>query len=187
MRRLYCCGISALAALLCVPVFSFAQAISPCQVSTAAPTFLPGQRVPCSVAPDGGQRTHWLDQFGGEHVDAQVEDNGYIRTVGGLVRTKAIMTDVLTNTASATVAIPTGPKTITANVDGTGAVTATVNVYGDITSTAEAINLLCTITLTATTRDVDACPPFTANYPFYHAVTTNVTGTGAAVDVTANY
>jgi hypothetical protein len=135
---------------------------------------------------NGGGKVSLNHLLGCEHANAD-EALGYCRVVGGIVRSTSIMTDVLTDTASATTSIPRGSKVFTANVDGTGAVTATVAIYGDVTSTAEAVNLLCTITLTSTTRDVDACPPSTAEYPFYHAVTSNVTGTGAAVDVQAHY
>lgn len=122
--------------------------------------------------------------YGGEHVDA-VEDNGYMRTVGGLVRSTTAMTGVTTNTTSVAFTTPSGGKTPIAQVSGTGAVTATVKLYGDNDNTAANGILLCTSTMSGTTKVVQGCDStaqFTTDYPYYYATTENVTGTGATVE-----
>ncbi len=104
------------------------------------------------------------------------------------VQFKTLMSGVTTNTTSSAIQIPsTGNKTFWAEVVGTGAVTATVTVFGCRTATAENGVLLATITLSDTTRDQDAASVSTAPYPYFYAVTANVTGTGATVLVEVYY
>ncbi len=98
-----------------------------------------------------------------------------------------LVAGVTTNTTSPTVRGRVGYKTFWAEVVGTGAVTATVTIYGCRTPAAENGVLLATITLTATTRDQDAAATSTAPYPYMYAITTNVTGTGATVNVEVFY
>lgn len=88
--------------------------------------------------------------------------------------------NVTTNTTTAAVAIPMGYKSVYGEVVGTGAVTQTQAIYGDVDDDAANGILLCTLTLSGTTRAQDACPPFTANFIYYYVKTTNTTGTGAA-------
>lgn len=87
--------------------------------------------------------------------------------------------NITTNTTTTAVAIPFGYKSIYGQVVGTGAVTQTQAIYGDIDDDAANGILLCTLTLSGTTRAQDACPPFTANFIYYYVITTNTTGTGA--------
>lgn len=122
--------------------------------------------------------------LGGEHVGA-TEAEGYFRVTGALVRTTTAMTGVTTNTTSAAFTIPSGGKTPLAQVSGTGAVTATLTLFGDNDSTADNGILLCTITLSATTKHVKGCDDdkqFATDYPYYYATSANVTGTGATVE-----
>lgn len=119
---------------------------------------------------------------GGEHADPDVEDDGYQRVVGGKVRTVTALTAVTTNTTSDAFVMQSGGKTPIAQVSGTGAVTATVKLYGDNDETEANGILLCTITLSDTTKDVDKCDQFTVDYPYYYATTENVTGTDATVE-----
>lgn len=79
------------------------------------------------------------------------------------------------------------PKSFYGQVVGTGAVTQTQAIYGDIDSDAANGILLCTLTLSGTTRAQDACPVITATYAYYYVVTTNTTGTGATGAVYAMY
>lgn len=131
----------------------------------------------------GARKMVEIYQRGGEHVgEGQVEDLGYQRVVGGRARSTTAMTGVTTNTTSASFTIPSGGKTPIAQVSGTGAVTATVKLFGDNDDTAANGFLLCTITLTDTTKDVDKCSQFAEDYPYYYATTENVTGTGATVE-----
>lgn len=79
------------------------------------------------------------------------------------------------------------PKSFYGQVVGTGAVTQTQAIYGDIDSDAANGILLCTLTLSGTTRAQDACPVITATYAYYYVITTNTTGTGATGAVYAMY
>lgn len=94
---------------------------------------------------------------------------------------------VTTDTTSTPIAIPSGWKSLYGEVSGTGAVTQTQEIYGDINSDGLNGVLLCTITLSATTKDTDACAPTVAAYSFYYVVTSNTTGTGATGNVYAMY
>ena len=80
-----------------------------------------------------------------------------------------------------------GIKSIYGQVVGTGAVTQTQAIYGDIDSDAANGILLCTLTLSGTTRHQDACPPITANFSYLYVITTNTTGTSAAGAIYAMY
>lgn len=104
------------------------------------------------------------------------------------VQVKKLMSGVTTNTTSDALRIPaSGNKAFWAEVAGTGAVTATVAIYGCRTPIAENGVLLATITLSDTTRDQDAAATSTAPYPYMYAITTNVTGTGATVNAEVFY
>ncbi len=107
--------------------------------------------------------------------------------VSRIVRFDALAKNVTTDTTSGTTTLPPGAKTFYGEVIGTGAVTQTQAIYGCMTSSAVNGLLLATITLTDTTRDQDATPVATANFPFYYVITTNTTGTGATGNVYAIY
>ncbi|MBF0262294.1 MAG: hypothetical protein HQL97_10735 [Magnetococcales bacterium] len=94
-----------------------------------------------------------------------------------------LVAGVTTNTTSPTVRGRVGYKTFWAEVVGTGAVTATVAIYGCRTIQNANGVLVATITLSDTTRDQDAATTSTAVYPYYYVTTTNVTGTDATVRV----
>lgn len=98
-----------------------------------------------------------------------------------------LIAGVTSNTTSPTVRGRIGYKTFWAEVVGTGAVTATVAIYG--CRTIENANgvLVATITLSDTTRDQDVATTSTAVYPYYYVTTTNVTGTNATVRVEVFY
>ena len=124
----------------------------------------------------------------GESACDNADPNSYVKTTGAVVRSTSIMSGVITNTTSATTGLPTGWKSFNATVDGTGAVTATINVYGaNLNSTSNLNNVICTITLSNTTHGEATCPPTSVNFQYYFGVTTNVTGTGATVAATAVY
>lgn len=109
----------------------------------------------------------------------------FLTTGTGVDRSTTIstigMTGVTSNSTSAVFAAPSTPKTFWAEVVGTGAVTATVALYGARTAAAANGVLLATILLSGTTRAQDAVAAIFATYPYYYLVTTNVTGTGATV------
>lgn len=107
----------------------------------------------------------------------------------GLTMRTTVAAGITTNTTTTPVTIPNavGYRSFYGQVVGTGAVTQTQAIYGDIDSDAASGVLLCTITLSGTTRAQDACPPFTANFAFFYVVTTNTTGTGATGAIYAMY
>lgn len=112
-------------------------------------------------------------------ISGEDTTNLLLRVSGGAVRSVTAMTGVTTNTTSASFTIFSGGKTPIAQVSGAGAVTATVKLYGDNDSTAADGILLCTITMSGTTKVVAGCDSgtqFTNDYPFYYATTTNVSG-----------
>lgn len=113
------------------------------------------------------------------------QTNNLFRVSGGAIRTTTVMTGVTTNTTSATTTVFSGAKKPMASVTGTGAITATVQFYGDMENTTTHGDPLCpAIVLSGTTKAVGFCPQITADYPYYHAVTTAVSGTGATVEAT---
>ena len=86
---------------------------------------------------------------------------------------------VTTNSTSDTTKGLPETKTFWGEVVGTGAVTATIKIYGARTATAANGVLVATITLSGTTTAVDAATPSFAVYPYYYVVVENLTGTGA--------
>ena len=105
----------------------------------------------------------------------------------GLVTTDSVVTGVTNNTTSVAIKMAVGAKSFFGQVAGTGAITQTQAIYGDIDNDAANGVLLCTITLSGTTKTQDACPVIIANFPYVYVVTTNTTGTGATGDVYAIY
>jgi hypothetical protein len=111
-----------------------------------------------------------------------------VGVTGARVTVIPIATNLTTNTTSAVVEVPNGPKSVTGIVECTsGACTQTQAIYGTNYPTAVNGILLCTITLTATTRDDDACPVITAAFSRYYVVTTNTSGTAATGAVYVAY
>lgn len=106
---------------------------------------------------------------------------------GGSVSITTLASSVTTNTTSAAVAVPRGNKSIYGQVVGTGAVTQTQAIYGDVDNDAANGVLLCTITLSDTNRAQDACPVITANFSYYYVVTTATSGTSATGSIYAMY
>lgn len=92
-----------------------------------------------------------------------------------------LINGVTTNTTSDTVTGLPEAKTFWGEVVGTGALTATIKIYGARTATAANGVLVATITLSGNDVVVDAATPSFAVYPYYYVVTSNVAGTGATV------
>lgn len=113
--------------------------------------------------------------------------NNQIHVGGGQVLTFTLMTGVTTNTTSATQLVYGGGKTFMASVSGTGAVSVTVDIYGDITSTATTNNWLCTIIVpsVSTFSSAKCFKQISEDFPYYHAVTSSISGTSATVEVVA--
>lgn len=96
--------------------------------------------------------------------------------------TKMLLTSVIANVTSQAVPFASAKRTLEAIVTGTGAVGATVNVYGCNTSRTTNGILVATLTLSGTTSD-QAGSELLVEWPFLYAVLSGISGTGAAVSV----
>jgi len=94
--------------------------------------------------------------------------------------TKILLNSVIANVTSEYVAFPSVKRTLEAIVIGTGAVGATVKVYGCNTPRNTNGILLATITLSGTTSDQGGSE-LTVEWPYMYAVLSGISGTGAAV------
>lgn len=105
------------------------------------------------------------------------------------VTVEPIATGITTNTTSALAkGIPNGRKTFVGQVEcSSGACVQTQAIYGTNYPTAVNGVLLCTLTLSATPRDDDACPVITAAFTNYYVVTTSTSGTAATGAVYVAY
>lgn len=112
-----------------------------------------------------------------------------VASAQSLVSTRVVAGSLTTNTTStAKNDIPDGPKTFYGEVVCTsGACAQTQQIYGSSTSTTGNGILLCTLTLSGTTRAQDACPVITASFPWFYIVTTATSGTAATGGVYALY
>jgi len=119
-----------------------------------------------------------------------VGDAAKVVISGAAVQTLTIASGVTTNTTTAAVAGVSGYKTFWMEVRGTGAVTATVTIYGARVANAtddEMVALTTPTALSGTTVAVNAAATSTAPYPYYYVTTENVTGTAATVLVEVFY
>lgn len=101
-----------------------------------------------------------------------------------------LSTGITTDTTSGVIDVPSGRKTVSGFVTCTaGACTQTQAIYGTNlpTATVAQAQLLCTITLSGTSTDFDACPVITAAFARFFVVTTSTTGTNATGAVYVSY
>lgn len=98
----------------------------------------------------------------------------------GLVTSMIVASGVTTNTTTTPVAGISGTKTFQWVLTGTGAVTQNVVLKGSFDSDGSNPTDLCTLTVSGTAPVVDACPPFTAPFPYLFVTTTVTTGTNAS-------
>ncbi|TSA51349.1 MAG: hypothetical protein D4R44_08160 [Actinobacteria bacterium] len=105
------------------------------------------------------------------------------------VQSAVMVSGVTTNTSIVMTQPPKGPKSFFGQVDGTGAISVTLEVWGGFDTAASITNkiLLCTITLSGTTTAQDACPVVTANFPVLMVQSLSITGTGATAKVLVGY
>lgn len=116
--------------------------------------------------------------------------NSLCMVSGGAVRFSYLGVAVTTDTTSASITLPTGPKSVYAVLTGTGAITQTIKIYSGVatgfTPSTEGI-LLCTLTLSGTTTVADQCPVITAPGLFYKQVTSSTSGTSASSTTVVQY
>ena len=102
--------------------------------------------------------------------------------------TQVIATNVVADGTTSPVLTPSGAKSFYANVVcSNGACTQTVAIYGNPVNSNQNGLLLCTITLSGTSRAQDACPVVTANFTYTYTVITSTTGTGATGTIYVQY
>ena len=102
-------------------------------------------------------------------------------------RTK-VAESLTTNTTSTAQPVPETAKSFYGQVVcSSGTCTQTQAIWGDLDSDAANGVLVCTLTLSGTTRAQDACPVVTATFLYYYVVTTNTAGTAATGTVYAMY
>lgn len=102
-------------------------------------------------------------------------------------RTK-VAEDLTSDTTSTARQVPETSKSFYGQVVcSSGTCTQTQAIWGDLDSDAANGILLCTLTLSGTTRAQDACPVVTATFLYYYVVTTATTGTAATGTVYAMY
>jgi len=153
------------------------------QATAAAPTLVEGTYYGFSLDLAGNTRSTLGTLLSGED-----QTNNLLMTSGGAVRQTVVASVITTNTTSAAGIVPVGSKTFYGQVVcSSGACTQTQAIYGDIDSDAANGILLCTLTLSGTTRTQDACPVITANFSYYYVVTTATTGTSATGAIYAMY
>ena len=97
-------------------------------------------------------------------------------TIGGTTRAEWYTN----NTTTTPVAGVSGIKNFQWVLTGTGAVTQNVVLKGSFDSDGSNPTDLCTLTVSGTAPVVDACPPFTAPFPYLFVTTTVTTGTNAS-------
>lgn len=105
-------------------------------------------------------------------------------------RVHTLAVAVSTDTTSVAVPAPSvETRTIWGEVVCTAAVTCAQvqEIYGDLDGDAANGVLLCTITLSATSRAQDVCAGITGQYPFYYVVTSGTAGTGARGNIYVLY
>ena len=90
-----------------------------------------------------------------------------------------LVNGVTANSTSDTIPGLPEAKTFWGEVVGTGAVTATIKIYGARTATAANGVLVATLSPSGTTTGVDSAATSLACYPYYYVVTENISGTGA--------
>jgi hypothetical protein len=76
-----------------------------------------------------------------------------------------------------------GPVLFHSKITGTGALTATINIYGSIDGTTATGELVQTHTMSGTTSDIVA-DSVSGLWPYFYADLTAISGTGAAVTTT---
>lgn len=147
-----------------------------CKPTAAAPTYSEAVANYLSCLLDGSLRIY--NQYLGWGEDP---NNDLVMTSGGKVRTFTLMTGVTTSTTSATQIVHSGGKTPKASLTGTGALTGTVTFYGDMENTTTNGEPICSLILDVTTKSTKSCNQFVKDWPYYHAVTSNIGGTSATV------
>ena len=153
-----------------------------CEVQTSAANYATGTNLSGDICgATGGKKVELSSLISGED-----QTYGLLKTSGGQARQTTVASAVTTNTTSTAIALPTGLKTFYGQVVGTGSVTQTQAIYGDVDNDAANGVLLCTITLSGTTRTQDTCLSQAA-YSFYYVITTATTGTSATGAVYAMY
>lgn len=139
---------------------------------------------------EGAAATNSYNLSGELRVDPGVlvgadQTNNLVQTSGGVVRTTQILgtggvPSTATDATTTPQIVPTGNKTFTGRVTCSGGTCGqTQKIYGTWRNTADATkdDLICTITLNASTSDQASCSGIYQNWLYYYVVTTATSGT----------
>ena len=147
--------------------------------TAAAPTRTEGTGGSFSFDLSGNARVTLGTLIAGEDTT-----NNLLMTSGGLVRQTQILgtggiPSTATDSTTTPQVLPTGTKTFTGRITCTGTCVQTQKIYGTWRSTADATkdDLVCTITLNASTSDQASCAGVRSNYSYWYVATTLTSGT----------
>lgn len=157
--------------------------------TAAAPTLTEGAAGASSFDLSGNLRVTQ-----GTLTACEDQTNNLCMTSGGVVRFTQILgvggiPSTATDTTTTPQIVPTGTKTFTGRVTCTGTCVQTQKIYGTWRSTADATkdDLICTITLNATTSDQASCAGIFQNWLYYYVVTSATSGTTPLAGVFAQF
>lgn len=158
-----------------------------CKPTAAAPTYSEAVANYLSCLLDGSLRIY--NQYLGWGEDP---DNDLLKVSGGKVRVTNLMTNVSTNTTSATQIFPVGEKTfqgtLVCNAGGSTNCGITFVVKGYRLNATTIGETLCTAIIpTGAATTIATCPAFAAPYLYYWAETTGVAGTSPALTIDGMY
>jgi hypothetical protein len=161
-----------------------------CETQTAPVTRAPLTLLgvdPCDLT---GSRTATLTTL----LAGEDQTNNLLMTSGGVVRQTQILgiggvPSTATDSTTTPQLVPTGNKTFLGRITCTGTCVQTQKIYGSWRSTANAAqdDLVCTITLNASTSDQASCANITLNYSYWYVVTSGTSGTTPLAGIFAQY
>ncbi len=154
--------------------------------TAAAPTLIEGALANLSVDLANNLRVTL-----GTLISGEDQTNNLLMTSGGVVRQTQILgtggvPSTATDATTTAQIVPTGTKTFFGTVTCTGTCVQTQKIYGDWNSDAANGELLCTLTLNATTVAFASCI-VTTDWSYYYVVTTATSGTTPLAGVFAMY
>jgi hypothetical protein len=151
--------------------------------TAAAPSYVEGYtQAALSVDLSGNLRTTMGTLLAGED-----QPNNLLMTSGGKARQLQVLTNVSTNTTSATFLLPVGVKSgdfsMVCNAGASTDCTIAIAVFGNFKNTTTNGQLLCNVVLpTGSATTIGICPDFSTNFAYYFFTTTAVAGTSPVLN-----
>lgn len=189
VRRL--CGIIL---LLSVSMGLSGTAYALCSVSTSPQTFGNNSTMNAESCDTAGNQRETLGTLLSGENQGTSQATSFIATSGAVVQFVQILgtggvPSTATDATTTPIAINTGRKTFTGRITCTGTCVQTQKIYGTWRNTADNTvdNLICTITLNATTSDQASCANINLNFSYYYVTTTATSGTTPLAGVFVQY